>query len=73
MGCLAFGAEAGEQGGGRFVVRVLRHEFAGEGFFQDRLAQGFGFLKVGVDVGFERTDVIECRFYQLKQRFLFTS
>jgi hypothetical protein len=49
----AIGADAGEEGGGGFVGGVLGDEFAGERLFQDGLAQGFGFLEVGVDVGFQ--------------------
>jgi hypothetical protein len=34
---------------GWFVMRVLPHQLAGEGFFQDGLTQGFGLLQRGGD------------------------
>jgi len=46
----AFGLDAGEEGGGGFVGGVLGDEAAGEGLFQDGLAQGFAELQRGVDL-----------------------
>ena len=40
-----FRLDARQQCRSRFVVRVLRHQLAGEGFLQDGLAQGFGLLQ----------------------------
>jgi len=45
----AFGTDAFQQHAGRLVVGVLRHQLAGEGLFQDGLAQGFGLLQGGGD------------------------
>jgi hypothetical protein len=42
-------ADAFEQDGGRFVARVLGHEFALKCAFQDGLSQPFGALEVCVD------------------------
>ena len=49
----ALGLDAGQKGGGGFVIWVLVDEVAGEGFFQDGLAQGVGAGEGGVDLGFE--------------------
>ena len=41
---------------GRLVVRVLRHELAGERLFEDRLPQTLSGLQLGGEVGFEAID-----------------
>jgi len=55
----ALGLDAAQQGGGGFIAGVLGDEVAGEGFFQDGLAQGFGAGEGGVDLGFERAGGFE--------------
>jgi len=46
-------ADAGEQLGSGFVGRVLRDQLAGEGVFQDGLAQGGGAGEFGLAPVFE--------------------
>ena len=58
-GLRAVGLDAGEEGGGGFVFLVLGDEVAGEGFFQDGLAQGVGAGEGGVDLGLERVGGLE--------------
>jgi hypothetical protein len=41
-----------QQHAGRFVVGILGNESAGEGLFEDRLAQAVGAALVGIDLGF---------------------
>jgi hypothetical protein len=48
---LALGADAVEEDGGRFVIRVLRDELAFESVFEDRLAEASGVEELGVDIG----------------------
>jgi hypothetical protein len=68
MGCLPFfglgrpgavGLDPLQQCGGGFVLGVLGDELAGEGFFQDGLAQGVGAGEGGVDLGLERVGGVE--------------
>jgi hypothetical protein len=53
---LAFGGDALQQLGRRFVVRVLRDELAGEGVTQDGLAQRLRGLQFGFQIGFDVVD-----------------
>ena len=68
---LALGGDALQQFRGRFVVRVLRHELAGEGVAQDRLAERLGALQLGVEFGFEVVDDGELVFDGFDDGFLF--
>ena len=47
--CGTFSANAFQQHAGRFVVGVLRHEFAGEGGFEDVFALGGGLFQANSD------------------------
>jgi hypothetical protein len=47
---IALGADALQQYRRGFVLRVLRHKLAGEGFFQDRLTESICSLKLVVNI-----------------------
>ncbi|VVT31695.1 hypothetical protein RV134_350715 [Roseovarius sp. EC-HK134] len=51
--------DAGEVGGGGFIRGVLGDKLAGEGLFQDGLAQGIGAGEGGVDLGFHLVGGVE--------------
>ncbi|KXJ32877.1 hypothetical protein AX284_10505 [Pseudomonas sp. HUK17] len=49
----ALGLDAFQQHAGRFVIRVLGHQFAAEGFGEDALGQTINAHLGGFDTGFE--------------------
>ncbi len=67
----AAGGEALQQGGGRFVVRVLRHQFAAEGLGQQRRRQALGRGAGRREPGFQAVGEREQGFYAADDFMLF--
>src|SRR4051812_44343537 len=67
---LALTGDALEEFGSRFVLRVLRRQFAAEGMTQDGLAQGLCAGQLDVEVGFKVVDYGKLIFGGVDDRLL---